>query len=73
MDGGIFSCNVKLIKPNKRIYEKLFDMYNLIPSECVFIDDNPDNIKTANELSLNTIHFCGYDSAHAELEKLLND
>lgn len=71
MDGGIFSCNVKLIKPDFHIYEKLIELYNLTPSECVFIDDNSANIKTADEMGFNTIHFKSYEQAYADLQKKL--
>ena len=70
MDGGIFSCNVKLIKPDRRIYEKLITQYSLIPENCIFIDDNADNIKAANKLGINAIRFTDYNSVHAELDKL---
>lgn len=73
MDGGVFSCMVKLIKPDHRIYEALFKQYGLKPAECVFIDDNAANIAAANELGLNTIHFTGYDEAYAKLNSMIND
>lgn len=71
MDGGVFSCEVKLIKPDPEIYKTLFAKYSLIPSECVFIDDNAANIAAAQALGLNTIHFTGYDAARTELDRLL--
>lgn len=70
-DGGIFSCDVKLIKPDPEIYKALIHKYSLTPSECVFIDDNAANIAAANELGFNTIHFTGYDTARAELEGII--
>ena len=71
MDGGIFSCMVKLIKPDRRIYEKLIERYSLVPEECVFIDDNADNIKAAGELKIKTVHFKTYEQAKKELEEIL--
>ena len=35
MDGGIWSCDVHLIKPDAGIYNSLFDKYGLIPEECI--------------------------------------
>ena len=43
-DGTILSCDYNIIKPEKAIYDLLFDKFNLIPSECVFIDDVKRNI-----------------------------
>ena len=71
MDGGIFSCNVKLIKPDRRIYERLIETYNLTPSECVFIDDNKANVEAAAALGINTIHYKSYEQAHGELDDLI--
>ncbi|MGN0162252.1 MAG: HAD family hydrolase [Candidatus Ornithomonoglobus sp.] len=71
MDGGIFSCNVKLIKPDRRIYERLIELYGLTPSECVFIDDSAANIDAAKELGINTVHYKDYEQAYNELNKML--
>ncbi|MDD6762507.1 MAG: HAD-IA family hydrolase [Clostridiales bacterium] len=71
MDGGIFSCNVKLIKPDHRIYERLMEEYGLTPSECVFIDDNAANIAAAGELGISTVLYKDYEQAYNELNKIL--
>ena len=71
MDGGVFSCDVKMIKPDPEIYKCILDKYNLEPDECVFIDDNRDNIATAKSLGINAIQYLSYNQAREELEKLL--
>lgn len=71
MDGGVFSCDVKLIKPDPAIYQVICDKYNLVPGECIFIDDNAANIASANEFGLNTVLFDSYEQACAELEAAL--
>ena len=38
-DGVIISADHKLLKPEKEIYEKLYETFDLNPSECFFIDD----------------------------------
>ncbi len=43
-DGFIASCEVGLVKPEKAIYEKLLQQFNLKPQETLFIDDREDNI-----------------------------
>ena len=45
--GLIVSADWKLLKPQREIYDKLFDEYGLRPEECFFIDDNPLNIDGA--------------------------
>lgn len=46
-DGGVASCEVKVNKPDPRIYQALLDKYSLRASECVFIDDNLANVQAA--------------------------
>ena len=72
MDGGVFSCHVGMIKPDPAIYRKICDTYDLNPEECVFIDDNEDNIDAARKFGLDAIHFENYEQAKEELEKKLN-
>lgn len=71
MDGGIFSCDVKLVKPDHRIYELLCEKYNLIPSECIFIDDRKDNVDGAIECGWQAILFTNYDDTIKKLNAIL--
>ena len=73
MDGGIFSCDVKRIKPDPEIFRILIRKYSLDPENCIFIDDNKDNVDTALSLGMHAIHFIDYDSAKSELEEVLTD
>lgn len=41
-DGGVASCEVKVNKPDPRIYQALLDKYHLRADECIFIDDRAD-------------------------------
>ena len=71
VDGGIFSYEVKLIKPDPAIYRCLTDRYALIPSNCVFIDDLEDNVAAGAAAGFQTILFEEYEQARAELEQVL--
>ncbi len=57
MDGVVISCEYKLLKPERELYQILFDKYDLDPAECVFIDDMPENIAGANAVGLDGICF----------------
>lgn len=46
VDGWAVSCDYHITKPNKEIYVKLFETFNIKPEECYFIDDNKENIET---------------------------
>ena len=73
MDGGVFSCDVKLIKPDRRIYECITRKYNLIPNECVFIDDIERNVKAAKDFGFNAIQFMTLEQAQRDLNAILGE
>ncbi|MEG0910130.1 MAG: HAD-IA family hydrolase [Ruthenibacterium sp.] len=56
-NGGIASCEVKLNKPDPRIFTALLQKYNLNANECLFIDDNKTNATAAHEANITGIHF----------------
>ncbi|AVF49898.1 HAD family hydrolase [Elizabethkingia anophelis] len=68
-NGIVVSGEEKLIKPDERIYELLLNRYNLNASECLFIDDNYENIRTAQAMDFNTIHLPPHTNLKEELQK----
>ncbi len=62
-DGGILSYEVKLIKPDPAIYQSLIDKYNLVPEECVFVDDLLENVEAAKKLGLKGVHAITHEAA----------
>ncbi len=71
MDGGIFSCDVKLIKPDRAIYELFLNRFMLEPEECLFIDDRPENCEGAASAGMNNYCFSDYEKDRPEIMKLL--
>lgn len=71
LDGGVFSCDVKMIKPDRDIYECLLQRYSLDPERCVFLDDTEANLVTAAELGIHTIHVQSHEQAAGELDAML--
>ena len=51
-DGGIFSYEVKCIKPDLKIYELLLEKYHLNPEETIFYDDRKENVDAALKLGI---------------------
>ncbi|TVP90695.1 HAD family hydrolase [Alkalibacterium sp.] len=50
---GIFlSSDWKLIKPDPEIYKLFFAEFNLNPEDCFFVDDLPQNIRSAEKLGM---------------------
>ena len=72
MDGGIFSYECGVIKPDKAIYELLMKRYELEPSECVMLDDMPENVAGAIEAGMQAIRFVNAQQAQSELDYILN-
>lgn len=55
MDGGIFSCFEKVVKPDAEIYRRLCERYDISKDDCVFIDDSPKNVKGAEDFGIRAI------------------
>ncbi len=71
VDGGVYSCEVHICKPDIEIYEKLLEKYNLQAKETIFIDDIFDNVKSANELGINAIQFTTLDEVKQKVKGLI--
>ncbi|MBP3853538.1 MAG: HAD family phosphatase [Erysipelotrichaceae bacterium] len=61
LDGGIYSYQYHLKKPDPRIYRILMDTYDIDPKTSLFIDDRIENVETARRLGFETIHCSDYD------------
>lgn len=64
-DGVMFSAEEKLLKPQKEIYQRLFEKFSLQPEECFFIDDMEDNIEGGRACGMD-----GYCFTDGDVEKL---
>ena len=71
MDGGVFSFEVKAVKPEPEIYRCLCDKYGLKPEECLFTDDVPANVKGAQACGFQGIVFEGYEKTYPLIMKAL--
>ena len=57
-DGGIFSCDIHICKPNKGIFVEFFAKYTeMAPCDTYFFDDNSDNISAAISVGMNGVLF----------------
>lgn len=70
-DGRVVSYMEKCTKPSEKMYNTLLERYGLNASECVFLDDKKINIEGAEKAGIHGIVFKDYESARAELEKLI--
>lgn len=68
-DHRIYSCELKLLKPERAIYESTLETVAYKPEDCLFIDDSPDNAEGARACGMNAIHFTGFDAFIQEMEE----
>ena len=70
-DGLLISGEVKLVKPNPRIYELAMLRFNLLSKETVFIDDKLENIRVAEKLGFNIIHLVNPEDIGKKIKEFL--
>ena len=58
-DGLVLSGTIGLVKPNKDIFEYVLEKFDLKADECLFIDDNAQNIEGAKSAEINGYLFDG--------------
>ena len=64
-DGILFSAEVECMKPQKEMYQHLFERFSLKPEECYFIDDLKLNIDGAKACGMD-----GYCFVDGDVERL---
>ena len=64
IDQYVVSGDVKIVKPAPGIFHILLNQFGLKAEECIFVDDNPDNVASANDLGFYGILF--HDAATLE-------
>ncbi|OJV15421.1 MAG: haloacid dehalogenase [Dyadobacter sp. 50-39] len=50
------SYEMGIMKPDTRIYQEVLDKAGIKADETIFLDDNADNIRSAAQLGIETIH-----------------
>lgn len=73
MDGTVFSFELGITKPDRRIYEELFRRYKINPEHAVFIDDRAKNVEGAVQAGMRGILFTDYESAKGTLDGMLSE
>ena len=70
-DGRVVSYECHITKPDERIYQRLSSKYNLIPEECIFLDDRQANLDAAEKLGFNTLLVTDPIAVRTELDNIL--
>jgi len=70
-DGGLISAEVKISKPDIRIFRIFFEKFNLIPGECLYIDDIEKNVISAISAGMQGYTTFGATDISKSVEKWL--
>ena len=57
LDPMLFSCDMRLTKPNPTIYKHVLQRLGVAADEVILVDDRPENIAAAAEVGMRTLHF----------------
>jgi HAD superfamily hydrolase (TIGR01509 family) len=63
------SCSLNAKKPDRIAFQMVLQDLNLPASLCLFIDDQPDNVKAAKEIGMDSILFIDLEQLVKELKK----
>jgi putative hydrolase of the HAD superfamily len=69
--GTVISGDLKMMKPEREIFEFLLHRYGLVAQETVFVDDNAPNVEAARALGIHAVWFKNARQCEQELEELL--
>lgn len=69
-DEVVVSGDIKIAKPDPRIFMHTLEVLGVSPEEAVFIDDNPKNVEAARSLGIHGILFTGAQDLRKQLELL---
>jgi len=65
------SFEVRMRKPDERIYKLTLEKLGLTGEECVFIDNAEENLPPARKLGIHVIHFKNAEQLRKDLSKVL--
>lgn len=68
--GIVVSGEERCIKPDRKIYQTLFDRYKLDPQACLFIDDNRHNVAGALSVGMPALWFESPVKLESQLKEL---
>jgi len=68
-NGVLLSGQVKLLKPDPRIFQILLDAFRIEPSCAIYIDDRSENVEAGIELGMRGVVFKDSGALRAELAR----
>lgn len=68
-DGMVVSSEIHIMKPDRRIYETLFDRYGIKPEESVFYDDRQVNVEGSIAVGMDSVLITSEQMLEEELDR----
>jgi HAD superfamily hydrolase (TIGR01509 family) len=62
-----YSCDLKRIKRDPQTFAHVLDALSISPTQCLFIDDNPENVQVAQSVGIPSVRFLNADQLATEL------
>lgn len=62
---------IGMSKTNQKFYKKALQIFELKPSEVIFVDDNSLNIETAQSLKIPSLHYDAQQNFLSQIKPLL--
>lgn len=69
-DGSVISSHVKLLKPEKEIYNNILQKYDINSVDTLFIDDMEENCRAAEDAGIKSVHYQSFEGLYSALRKL---
>jgi len=69
-DDIVLSGEVRLVKPDPRIFTAFLERIGRSAPDCLFIDDSTANLEAANRLGFHTLHFQSPEQLAGDLVRL---
>ena len=67
IDRYVVSAAEGYVKPDPQLFQVLLNRYHLQADDCIFVDDNPDNVAAACQMGMKGIVFGGAENLRKEL------
>lgn len=72
-DMNFFSCFVGYTKSDSKFFEIISNNLDLNPNEIAYLDDDPENVKVAEKVGINAMHFENTKDILNNLKKMMLD
>ena len=69
-DRLIISGEVRMIKPNREIFDYALSLEGIRAEEAIFIDDNPKNTNAASAIGINVIRFTSNEALDCSFKSI---